>query len=438
MLRGSYDDALLRKTLTDQDDLLTGGQQPLSEAENELLTYVRANQNQGERSTVDEMIRHFSHRPYGWHNLAVTCLLARLFRMGKVDFRAPDPLDAQSALKALNNTRQHATIRVQLQQQFDPAAINALKRFHHEFFDQTNPGTDARSVAEATLTAFAQKAQTLSGLLLQKSQYPFLTQLTPPVDQLKSLAEKDTNYLLSKLTEFDNDLLEIKDDLLHPILSFMNGPQRKAYDEAIAFLRDQEANFGDIPEENLQPLKTLASADHPYRGNVVPLAKTAVGSLRTQINTLLETERQSATSALADLEQKIRTLPDFTQLDAAAQEQVLIKTAATRANITTARFLTAIRDSLNRYRNNDYPAQLTLASQLANPTPAPTPTKEGQQGTARPTPTPPPKTIYIPASTLTTQCALPYISDETDLDQWLQALRKAAVNELQQGKRISL
>jgi hypothetical protein len=422
MLRGSYDEALLRKTLTDQDDLLTGGQQPLSEAENELLTYVRANQTQGERTTVDEIVRQFARRPCGWYSLAVTCLLARLFRMGKVDFRSPDPLDASAALSALSNTRQHATIRVQLQQQFDPASINALKRFHHEFFDQTNPGTDARSVGEATLNAFAQKAQALDALLQQKPQYAFLAGLAEPVNKLKSLADKDANYLLSKLGDFDNDLLELKDDLLDPVLSFMNGSQRKAYDEAIAFLRDQEANFGDIPAEELQPLRDLAAAEHPYRGNAVPAAKTACDGLQTQIDSLLEAQRQSATASLAALEEKIQVLPDFAKLDAMAQAQVLSKTASTRASIADARFLTAIRDSLNRYRNNDYPSQLAMAAELAKPT--------GGDET--------PKTTYIPASSLTAKCTLPYISSEADLDQWLKALRETAMDELKQGKRISL
>jgi hypothetical protein len=43
MLKGSYDEALLSKTLLDADDLLAGGGQALSEAEQEVLTYVMRN-----------------------------------------------------------------------------------------------------------------------------------------------------------------------------------------------------------------------------------------------------------------------------------------------------------------------------------------------------------------------------------------------------------
>jgi hypothetical protein len=36
------------------------------------------------------------------------------------------------------------------------------------------------------------------------------------------------------------------------------------------------------------------------------------------------------------------------------------------------------------------------------------------------------------------ECSLPYIASETDLDQWLAALRTAAQAELVKGNRISL
>jgi hypothetical protein len=35
-------------------------------------------------------------------------------------------------------------------------------------------------------------------------------------------------------------------------------------------------------------------------------------------------------------------------------------------------------------------------------------------------------------------CQLPYIASEADLEQWLAALRQAAVEELLKGNRISL
>ncbi len=431
MLKGSYDEDLLRKTLLDPDDLLTGGQQPLSEAEQEIMTYVQRNQDQGEKMSVEEMIRQFGRRPYGWYPLAVVTLIGRLFRMGKIELRAPETLDGKAALDHLVNTRLHGSVRVRLQEQFDATKINALKRFHQEFFDRSNDGTDARSVGQATLTLLAVESRLLKDLLLQADRYSFLESLRSVEEKVAKLADRDYTYLLNHLADFEEPLLDGKDDALDPIKVFMSGSQRVAYDEAISFLREEEANFNDLPAEDVQPLRDLAGAATPYRGNAVPLAKTAVTKLRSAIADLLKQERHNAAAVLDDHEQRLTALPDFGKLEADAKAQVLAKTTEAREGIGSARFVTSIRDRVNRYCSIDYPAQLELAASLAAPTPVPTP------GGGQPTPTPPAPT-YVPATSLRTKCKLPFLSTETEVDEWLAALRESAVTEINQGKRLSL
>lgn len=163
----------------------------------------------------------------------------------------------------------------------------------------------------------------------------------------------------------------------------------------------------------------------------MPLAKAAVTKLRTAIADLLDQERKNAATVLDDHEQRLSALPDFGKLNEAAKSQVLAKSADARSAIASARFVTAIRDRMNRYRSTDYPAQLALAASLAAPAPAPTP------GGGAPAPTPPAPS-YIPASSLRTKCQLPYLSTEAEVDEWLAALRESAVTEIKHGKRLSL
>ena len=81
------------------------------------------------------------------------------------------------------------------------------------------------------------------------------------------------------MAEFQDELLTAKDDLLAPIKAFMHGAQRTAYDEAISFLGTEEANFAELPPEEVKPLRDLAASAHPFRGNAVPSAKAAVARL---------------------------------------------------------------------------------------------------------------------------------------------------------------
>lgn len=437
MLRGSYDEEALRKALLAPDDLLAGGGQPLSEAEQEVLTYVRRNQDNGERMSVEEIVRAFGRRPHGWYPMAVLTIVARLFRMGKVELRAGELLDAQAAFDRLRNARQHGTVRVRLQEMIPPGTVSALRTFHHDFFDRANDGTEARSVGQRTAEAFQSKARVLSLLVDQTRRYPFLESLRPIVARLEALAERDHAWLLTHLEEYRDELLDAKDDLLAPVEQFMRGPQRTAYDEALAFLPEEEANFAELPAAEVQPLRDLAVAAHPYRGSVVPAARAAVTRLRGLLADLLTQERERALAEVDEHETRLRAHPDVVALDAAGQERVLAASVSARAEIQAARFVTGIRDRVQRYATRDYPAQLTLASELLAAARVVPPKPDGDGKT--PLPPPPPAPVrYVPASGLRPKCALSHVADTLQLEEWLDALRTAAMAELEQGHRISL
>jgi len=207
----------------------------------------------------------------------------------------------------------------------------------------------------------------------------------------------------------------------------MHGPQRIAFDEAIAFLREEEANFAEVPTTEVQPLRDLAESKNPYRGNAVPTAKAAVTKLRGILAGLLKTERDQAIATLDAQSVRLQAVDDFVALDAAQRQQVMAPTFDARAAIQSARFVTGIRDRLQGYINKEYPAQLALASKLAAVG------KSDGGTTSKATPV-----QYTPASSLKPNCRLPYLSNETELDDWLGALREVAAAELKAGKRISL
>ena len=133
MLKGAYDESTLSQALLVQDDLLTSGTTVPTEAEQEILTYVMRNQNDGTRTSIEEIVRYFGRRPYGWYPMAVLTLVSRLFRMGKVELRTGELLDARSALDHLKNTRQHGSVRVRLKSSSTPRKSKPSRPFTTTF-----------------------------------------------------------------------------------------------------------------------------------------------------------------------------------------------------------------------------------------------------------------------------------------------------------------
>jgi len=425
MLRGSYDEGLLRKTLLDPDDFLAGGGYTLSEAEQEVWGYVlRSQKDDKERVTVEEMVRDFAKRPHGWPIMGVLVQVARLFRMGKIELRKVELLDGHGAFEALRNPRNHGNVRVSLQEHYDPTVVKALKNFHHDFFDRPNDGTDARSVAQITLEALAGEARDLQVLLDEKAAYPFLQDLEPVRKRIQAIAEKDYAYLLNNLDEFSEELLAAKDDLIAPVKAFMHGKQRETYDQVVAFLAAEKANFGEISKEELAPMKAVIESGAPYRGDLLPKAKAAMANVTRLIDAVLTEECQSALAAIGDSEKKIEALPEYAGLDESQRARVMERSQRARRVIGAERFISAIRDRLYRYLQEDYPAQLALAAQLAD-----------SGGGDEP---PEPQVRYVSISTLKPACALPYIATEEQLEQYLSALREVATAQLRNGNRVSL
>jgi len=278
------------------------------------------------------------------------------------------------------------------------------------------------------------EGRALRALQDQQSRYPFLGNLEPVIRSIEDLGGKYFTHLLNNLTDFQDELLTAKGDLLDPIKAFMKGPQRKVYDEAMTFLREEEANFAEVSTEDIAPLRLLATSVAPFRGTVIPDAKAAVTLVRALIDAKLTEERLRSTAVLEEHETKLKAVPDFARLGDPQKTQVLQKSDEIRQSLKSARFISAIRDRLARYTSTDYPAQLTLLNRLATPTPLPG-DYPGTTGGKPPKVTEP---RFIPATSLKVECDLPYVTTEEDLDRWLAALRKIALAEIKKGVRISL
>lgn len=425
MLRGTFDVETLRRILLQPDELL--GAQALNESETETLTYIKRNQNDGVRLHVESIVGEFGRKPYGWPPYAVTIQLARLFRAGRIELREEALLDARAAFEALSNTRRHGGIKVRLQETVDPAKIAALKRFHLEFFDRENSGSESRSVARATAEALSAEAAALDQWLNQRERYPFLKPLEPLAARMRELAGREDAWLINQRADYADALLDARDKTLLPIKTFMNGPQRQVYDALFAFQREEEANFSEAGGPEVELIRAVLASDAPFRGNALPQAKLAMERLQRQIGERLSTERDKAMREINAREADVRGMAEFARLDETQQRQVLEASQRAREETRAARFISAVRDRLSRYMHTDSLLQMELVLRLVNPPPTAA-NNGGSQTSAR----------VVPVSALRTGLGLIALSTEAELDTWLAALREAALVELKKGNRISL
>jgi len=422
MIRGEFSEATVDQVVNDQDDLLEGSAIQLSEAEQEVLVDVERLQKLGERITAESLVSKFSGKPYGWSNWATLTFIARLFRLGKLELREKELLNSEEVIEALSNSRRLAGVSVRKQEQFDASTINALKRFHQDLFNVQSPGTDARSSCEAFRMAMREEAQDLRDLAAQAGTYTFLAAVKPWAEEAEAMAKKDDGYLLNQLDTFKDNWLKAEEDLLTPLKQFLNGNQKAVYDQVRAFESRYGDEFADLQADLVRSLRALLSSDKPYAGGLIPQANNAMVELQKQLDQRLQQVQADALQQIDEQEGRLKADQAFQKLDAQQQAEVLQPTATAKADVQASAKPSTALLRLNRYRTEDVPRQLQRIAALAAPPDSP----------------PTPVAKVVPASALKPNCPLSQISNGEELQQWLEALRSAAQNELDQGHRISL
>lgn len=428
MLRTQFTEVMIADILGEDDDLLAAGES-LSEGEQEIMTRLQRAKLGSERVHITDLLLHFQGGQYGWYEAATLCLIARLFRRHKVELRqAADILSNEEVLNALTNSRVQGSISVQMQEEFNASTIAALKSFHHDFFHQANPGNDAKSVAGAVLDGFRKVAGELETILAQESSFPFVSQLKPLHDRISKLSEKDYTYPLRSLSEFEDDLLTAREDLLDPVTAFINGAQGKTFVEISDFLRDQSGNLPSN-DERAATLRELVASASPFRGDLMRRATAAFDAVRQEVAKRLEEARTQALSEIETREKTIRDDARFADLEEEQSTSILSASQSAMEKVRNAKLIPVIRDAVRNYTENEFPGQLSALT----PPPAPS-------GSSGGSPDPAPEPSYVPLRDLMTEAAAgkPILQSESDVQAFVSTLEEKLRAAVSEGKGITL
>jgi hypothetical protein len=430
MLRKNFTEADLNQVLTTPaDDFFKSDDGTLGEAEQEILLKLHWARTQGQRVAVSDLLALLEKRPYGWPQVAALCLVARLFMRGKVELRTGgNILTAEEALDALSNNRSFAGTIVTLQEQFDASAVARLRKFHQDFFNVANPATDAKDAALEFQKKLRIEATDLEVLASHAATYPFLASLTAIAADLSALADREWSHCLKNLAEFSGKLLDAKDASIDPLKQFYAGPKRTIYDDIATFLRDEEANFADVPGTEATDLRdTLASAT-AYKGNSLQQAKAKLDALRGKVTQVVTTARTGAAAQIEQARVRPKGMPEFAELTPEEQAEVLRPFDNALAQVQKERLAPVIRQLAERVTNDALPRQLQRLAQLAAIR-KPLALKDG---------IPAQPVQYVAARSIQVIFPKGVLESEADLEAYVAALKKAYAQELNQNNRITL
>jgi hypothetical protein len=447
MLRGvAYTEQNLGRYLSfTEDSLLSSDASSLTEAEQELLAFIQSNARQGLRTTLKSLIERFECKPYGWYYAAILCTLGHLHARGKLEIRSDSHLLEGKALEqALLNTHTQGNIVIDPQVEFTPAQVRALKTFFEDFFNEPPKSSEAKALAQETQQRFKEFVQNLSIEHVKVAQYPFLQALSSPIEQITQISKHSYAWYLTDLKREQERLLALKDDIIDPINKLMSGAQKAIYDDARAFIQQQEANFSYLEGTLVSQLKHSLNSPTCYRGTGMQTLKTDFDQARQALQTQVTQVRQRAIETLNTMQSRLQAMPEYQQLPDVRQQDLDKPFDELRAFVQSQSLIAVINDKLREFEESRFQRLLTKLDELAHPKPASAypdvaPSKvspETHYSVAEPAPAPIVDYVHYRQVPIAYQKA--WLGNEQDVEEFIDAMRKALQAQVRQGKRIQI
>ena len=396
----------------------------ISEAERELLAFVQMNKSNGLRTTMQSLVTRFERKPYGWYLAAIQGNLARLCARGKVElWQDSNFLEGDGIVRALRNTHGHGQINITILD-IPEGDKRWLRTFYADYFDRPPAENEAKALAQATANNFREQHQTLTRLRQQAADYPFLTALDEPIQKLEGVKGQLYTYYLTELRAQEDDLLDLKEQIIDPIQRFMHGAQKEIYDEIRDFLRSNSANFSYVGGTEAQQLRAVLDDPHCYRGGKIQQAKAVLDGLKSAVSQQLQTEKANTLAKVETRWQRLRSMAEFEQLTPAQQAELEQPFTRLRQRIEEAALIDVMHGGIRQFDEATYPALLNnIAAWLTPDTPNEDPPVVRETIALR--------SLYVPYTT-------PWLNDEEDIASYLQALEKVLRAEIAQGKKIQI
>ena len=394
----------------------------LSESEREMLSFVQGNKNNGVRTTLKSLVERFERKPYGWPYAAVLCTLASLCGWGRVEVWSDgNILEEGELVGALRNYHGHSNVVLEPQVEFTVSQVRALKEFYGDFFNRPSKAGEAKGLGSEMGVELKELVEKLVSLEKEIAQYPFRDALTPVLRELKDISGRSYAWYMTELVSHKDEILAMKEDIIDPLTGFMKGQQRKIFDEAREFMRDQEHNFSYIEREEWGQILSILEDSESFRGSSMRLLKTQMEALRKKVRTQVDVEIAKAKETVGVLKNRLLGMDEFALLSDGQQEQLSKVFEDALVLVGKKEQIPVIRDFARSFEELEYNEMLSRITAWT--------CSSSEAGNAE-------KIECVLLRSVRTSFEKVWLEDETDVDRYLKSLREALLVEISKGKRI--
>ncbi len=352
MLGRIYKEEDVKSIIYSADDLYSGSEETMSEAEKEMLSFIKRQKAQFKTPSVAALIEEFGRRPYGWYQAAVCGILASLYARQKIELRDHAPLDKADAVVALTKTNRFASTLVEPVREIDPRKIKAVRELFKELIPSLSLPTQPRDIYEAAHNGLKELETQLQAYRQRYGSYLFAKDLDEVIATIHKAAELPSDAFFEKILSMKDDLFVDKEEIIDPIVTeFLKTDRFAIYEEIRRFVEIERDNLGELAEPRVNDLLAIAADERPYRGDKLVTARQSFETVKAKLGEKLESVRQEALNKVQETIERVQKAEDFERLTQEPgkeqKHEVLAPLLALKSTIEQSGGILAIRQKVS-------------------------------------------------------------------------------------------
>lgn len=320
MLTIEYDDAMLRSIINSTTSGTLFGTMNEDPCSIEIFNEITRQKRLAVRRKVKDLIDTFRGGTYGWYEIAILCILAKLYKMDKISFRNNGALVSDRELyNVLTNATQQANTIVDIEETITASQISKLRSYYKEFFnDETCTATSAKEVHNAFTERMKREVEKLQ-TIIYTHHFKFVEPLNDVVSELKAISTlfypacyQNTNRLENAL----DDKLDIADE----ITNFIESPQFSIFKKIETLQTGNRANLSYVSAEKTDLLTHIYEGKTPW--TEMTRANETINEISEEIKRLQSDTQQYILTMITDKRNSLTAIPSYSLIGDTLKNQI--------------------------------------------------------------------------------------------------------------------
>ena len=422
--------AILNGT-ADSDLSLVGSGANNEDALNEISQWLEL-KSVGPTISMGDVQRRYQAIPYGWKEIDIAALIARLIAQQKISIKYGGAVVAKDDRRLVDYLRKKSEVdKAVVARRIAPSEDLMRKSisFLRDYLGAMDIPSDEDGLVRFVLNTFETKLAHYQGLLDQYAQnrYPEKEQVTTARDLAQDILSqrKDNVALLNRMVQKQDDLLDSSEDMEGVELFFKS--QRTVFDEAVKQMnrvsreRDYFATDPDT-QEVFRTISGILAMPKPY--NRIGELPELIGKVKAAYQALLELKKEEVAETIRQCMQDVHQLAGEARDAGALLKQADDYFAAKREAAKEALSLTEL-DAMITQLLNHKDTVCKRMEVMAAPAPEPQAKESGEAKQPAPAPK---KIATVRRYDL---CSVKRLQSRDDIDAYVEGIRQKLYQTLE-------